>query len=327
MRKLLKRFFCALLILSLLFSSCALAEGILPVLQTPVPKLTEEVSLHLVLGLEEPEAVRTEDGSMEFRYQDVTMDMYTQFGKALGQEGLTLFNSETDSGGVSVAFVGRDEANLMTIRYHPDFREMTVRYPLRMTAKEADPDNPYTVKSSASSILPPLTTAVSLHSATGVERTTPEKTADGGCVYRYADVVYGCYATFSVKLGKEGYTLVSSAMLEDGTSTAEVTDGNAVLKVSIAYLHRDPVLFEISDVYRAQIERVPVVLLASVVEIGIGPAGVINVQSRQRYLDDGKGAGNSDKNVIIRFERVRRKVDIVLAVSGLVALIESGLDG
>ena len=88
----------------------------------------------------------------------------------------------------------------------------------------------------AAGILPVLQTpkpqeiyAISLHSATGAEFDSFERAEDGGYKYLYSDVSYECYLAFSVKLGEEGYTLVSSETLEDGTSRAVVTDGKATL--------------------------------------------------------------------------------------------------
>lgn len=71
--------------------------------------------------------------------------------------------------------------------------------------------------------------AISLHSATGAEFSGIERGEDGGYKYLYNDISYECYLEFSRKLGEEGYALVSAETLEDGTSRAVVSDGQAKL--------------------------------------------------------------------------------------------------
>lgn len=223
-----KSLICLLLALCLL-SAAALSEGILPVLQTPQPDLAEIISFHSVIGMEGPEPVQLEDGGLEYRYSPVGYAQYLDFGKALKQENYTLLSSETGEDGAAVAVVSKDDSAPVTIRYHEDFRELTVRYPLRTTARGYDPAEPFTVDQKADSLLPELILAISLHSATGRERVTPVRAENGATRYCYKDVAYSCYTAFSVKLGREGYSLVSSEMLPDGISRANVSDGKASL--------------------------------------------------------------------------------------------------
>ena len=226
----LRHAFCILLSLCLLCSA-ALSEGILPALQTPQPELTEIISLHSVTGMEAPEPVQLEDGELEFRYTSVPYSVYLDFGRALTQENYTLVSSETGEDGAAVAVVTKDDSAPVTIRYHEDFREMTVRYPLRTTARAYDSAEPYQVNPDKASLLPELTQAISLHCATGLDRVEPERAENGACLYHYDNVPYSCYTAFSVKLGGEGYSLVSGETLPDGVSRAEVTDGNATLRI------------------------------------------------------------------------------------------------
>ena len=76
---------------------------------------------------------------------------------------------------------------------------------------------------------PEDTYAISLHSATGAAYSSLGTADGGGYKYIYEDVSYACYSRFSTKLAEEGYILVSSEMLEDGTSRAVVTNGTVTL--------------------------------------------------------------------------------------------------
>lgn len=76
---------------------------------------------------------------------------------------------------------------------------------------------------------PEDTYAISLHSATGAAYSSLSTAEGGGYKYNYSDVSYACYTLFSTKLAEEGYILVSSEMLEDGTSRAVVTNGTVTL--------------------------------------------------------------------------------------------------
>ena len=76
---------------------------------------------------------------------------------------------------------------------------------------------------------PEETYAISLHQVTGCEYSSLGQAEGGGYMYNYKGVSYAAYSRFSTKLAEEGYMLVSSETLEDGTSRAVVTDGAVTL--------------------------------------------------------------------------------------------------
>ena len=82
-------------LLALLPVAGAHAEGILPVLQTPPPEITETISYHRAMNFDStPSASTTSDGRYYYKYSSVTYLNYLSFGRALAQEGFSL----TDSG-------------------------------------------------------------------------------------------------------------------------------------------------------------------------------------------------------------------------------------
>ncbi len=224
-----KRWLIILSVLCFLFTTSAAGEGILPVLATPLPSFTEAISLHEVLGMEEPEPRQMEDGGTEYKYTGILYEDYVTFGEALADNKYSLTDSKTDEDGTVVATVCKEDQEPITVRYLQETREMTVQYPLRMTAKKADPDNPYKASYHYGySNLPELTQAISLHSATGAEYSRPVF-VDNQYVYTYENIGYACYNAFSVQLSKEGYSLVSSEVTDDGFNRAEVANGDASL--------------------------------------------------------------------------------------------------
>ena len=78
---------------------------------------------------------------------------------------------------------------------------------------------------------PEETYAISLQQVTGIEYKNLGQAEGGGYMYNYENVSYACYSRFSTKLAEEGYMLVSSETLEDGTSRAVVTDGIVTLVI------------------------------------------------------------------------------------------------
>ena len=219
------------LLLALLLAIPASAEGILPVLQTPPPEITETVSFHRVMNQSStPSANTSSDGGYYYNYTGVSYDTYLDFGRALAQEGFSLSGIEQseDGTGAIIVTVSKDAASL-TIRYNADTRGLTITYPPRVLAEEVNPDSPYVIDESQASILPELTQAISLHAVTGLSRPDPELRSDGGYVYKYYSVPYAAYARFSQKLGEEGFSLVSSEKTEDGYDRAVVTDGTVEL--------------------------------------------------------------------------------------------------
>ncbi len=76
---------------------------------------------------------------------------------------------------------------------------------------------------------PQETYAISLHSATGLESFSLSTADGGGYKYNYDNVTYACYTQFSIKLAEEGYFLVNSETLDNGTVRAVVTNGQATI--------------------------------------------------------------------------------------------------
>ena len=74
------------LLLILLPVSGAFAEGILPVLQTPPPEITEAISYHRAMNRDStPSASSTGDDRYYYEYSSVTYLNYLDFGRALAQ--------------------------------------------------------------------------------------------------------------------------------------------------------------------------------------------------------------------------------------------------
>ena len=229
------------LLLALLLALPAGAEGILPVLQTPPPEITETTSFHRVMNLTStPSASSNSDGGYYYTYSGVTYDQYLAFGRALAQEGFAMskVNQIDDGYGEMNAVVSKDGKDL-TIWYNADTRALRVDYPPRVLAEEVDPENPYVIDASQASILPELTMVISLHAITGFNRPSPDKWSEGGFSYHYYSVPYAAYARFSQKLGEEGFSLVSSEKTEDGYDRAVVSDGTVQLVVDYHQENQD----------------------------------------------------------------------------------------
>ena len=97
-----KRIIVVTLMLCLL-TCLALAEGILPVLQTPVPEITEAVSLHAVCDVKAVTPTLEKDGGYRYDYKLITQENYEDFGRALAQEGFVLGSAETAADGTVTA--------------------------------------------------------------------------------------------------------------------------------------------------------------------------------------------------------------------------------
>ena len=224
------KLFALVLALALLAGAFASAEGILPVLQTPVPQITEAVSYHYFRNIQTPTA-NLKDGSYYYSYSGIKYGDYLLFGQALAQEGYTLTGSETaeDGTGAVIATMEKAGAATLKIKYDDDKHRLTVYYPPSVEAMEADQDHPYTIDGTLASVLPELKQMISLHAATWINRPSGDddvkKRAEGGYQYYYPYVPYAAYRRFSIKLGEAGYTLVSSGKTEDGQDMAVVTDG------------------------------------------------------------------------------------------------------
>ena len=227
-----RKFTLIVLTLALLFAVGARAEGILPVLQTPPPEITETISYHRVFNYSStPSASTTSDGRYYYTYDPVSFAAYEKFGKALAQEGYAL--SQIEAGEDTCAFdaICTKDTTTLTVRYNPHYREMTVTYSPRVLAEEADAENPYVVDESQTSILPELPQVVSLHAVTGLDRPSDPDRVEDGYRYYYYYVPYSAYTRFSVKLAEAGFSLVSSEKTEDGYDRAVVTDGQTQLTI------------------------------------------------------------------------------------------------
>ena len=231
----------ALLLIPMLFVG-ALAEGILPVLQTPPPEIIEVISYHRAMNKDStPSASTTDDGGYLYEYSSVTYKDYLDFGRALAQEGFALsqITPVDDGTGAVDVCVTKDTATL-EILYNEDRQSMKVSYSPRVLALEVDPEHPYEIDASQVSILPELEQVISLHAVTGCSYSSFDFVSDGGGYrYHYYDVPYAAYARFSVKLGEAGFTLVSTEKTEDGYDRAVVTDGKFQLTVDYHQEDRD----------------------------------------------------------------------------------------
>lgn len=240
-----RKLFALVLALALLAGAFASAEGILPVLQTPVPQITEAVSYHYFRNIETPTA-NLKDGSYYYSYSGIEYSDYLLFGQALAQEGYTLTGSETaeDGTGAVIATVEKAGVATLKIRYYDDKQALTVYYPPSVEAMEADQDHPYAIDGTLTSVLPELKQMISLHAATWIRRPSEENVKqrkEGGYQYYYSYVPYAAYRRFSIKLGEAGYTLVSSGKTENGQDMAVVTDGED--EITIVYAQENMVAF------------------------------------------------------------------------------------
>ena len=221
------------LMLALALLAGASAEGILPVLQTPPPEITETVSYHRMMNFSStPSASSDSEGRYYYEYSGVTYQQYLDFGRALNQEGFAVSSfSQLDNGtGAAQVSVTKDAATLEII-YNADTQYLKVTYAPRLLAEEVDPDNPYRIAPAQDSILPELEQVISLHAVTGLSRPSPDLVSDGGYRYYYYNVPYAAYARFSVKLAEAGFTLVSSEKTEEGLDRAVVSDGKVQLTI------------------------------------------------------------------------------------------------
>ena len=226
--------FALALLLILLPVFGAFAEGILPVLQTPPPEITEAISYHRAMNKDStPSASTSGDGRYYYEYSSVTYRNYLDFGRALAQEGFALSQfTHLDNGtGALDVSVTKDTATLEII-YNQDTRYLKITYSPRVLAQEVDPENPYQIDEAQASILPELEQVISLHAITGLSWNTPDLVSEGGGYrYHYYDVPYSAYTRFSAKLGEAGFTLVSSERTEDGYDRAVVSDGKVQLTI------------------------------------------------------------------------------------------------
>ena len=229
MKKTLALLLTLLLALALL-SACACAEGILPVLQTPPPELTETLSFHQALNFDDtPSASTTGEGGYRYTYAGVGYAAYQKFGQALAQEGFALTSSEADDEGTLYCAAAKDGVTLQ-LDYNCHTQYLNVTYPPRVLAKEADAESPYIIDAGAASILPPIPQVISLPAVTGSGYGTVSRVEDGYS-YSYYSIPYECYARFSVKLGEAGFSLVSSGKTDEGYDRAVVTDGQTQLTI------------------------------------------------------------------------------------------------
>ncbi len=219
----------SLCLLLCLWTASAFAQGILPVLQTPMPEITQAVSLHALRCEEAPVPKAPGNGVYTYEYSKVTYNQYQNFGRVLGQDGFVFESSETSEKGVVTSVVKRGWAKV-TVTYNPVAMALSVSYPPRVEAMETDKDNPCRAAADAVSILPEIPHTVSLENITGWNSDKTE-TVEDGTRYRYSAVSYDGYSALSVALGQEGYSLVTAEALEDGTSRAVVSDGSVSLTI------------------------------------------------------------------------------------------------
>lgn len=235
-----RKFFSLILAAALLLGAAASADGILPVLQTPPPEISEAVSYHYYMNLDTPTASSDDSGCYYYTYTASYAD-YLKFGKALVQDGYALVKSEMadDGTGALIATLEKPGCATLTIRYNQDMHSLKVTYPPSVIAIDADPANPYTIDETQASILPELTQAISLHAVAWFSRPDSnniDKRSDGGYRYYYSSVPYSAYERFSNKLAEEGFSLVSSDVTDNGYNHAVITNGEYELEI---YYHTE----------------------------------------------------------------------------------------
>ena len=222
----------AALMLALLLAACASAEGILPVLQTPPPEITETISYHRVMNFSStPSASGSGDGGYYYTYSGVTYPQYLEFGRALAQEGFTLAESGFTDSGVARSVVENGAA--LTVDYNAFTQSLTVTYPPRVLAWEVDEARPYAIDGARESLLPELPRALSYHRAMNYTSTpSGDSYGEGRWYYDYSGVDYGQYLAFGRALAQEGFTLAESATTDDGATQVTVSDGAAALALT-----------------------------------------------------------------------------------------------
>ena len=212
-----------ILIAALLLAAVAGAEGILPVLQTPPPEITEAISYHAMTGKDAPTPSVYGD-TYCYEYSSIAHAGYTRFGRLLAQEGFALADFETETDGTVNSTVSNGTVELK-LSYNQHDSQLSVTYPPRVVAQEADPENPIAVDPAVESILPALVQVPGLTSVAFPSGYRDSVLEDGSSRYYYYNMNYAMYERYSLKLGEEGFTLVSSEVLEDGANRAVVTDG------------------------------------------------------------------------------------------------------
>ena len=219
-------------LLALLPVAGAHAEGILPVLQTPPPEITETISYHRAMNFDStPSASTTSDGRYYYKYSSVTYLNYLSFGRALAQEGFSLTDSGFTESGVAHATVTNGAE--LTLDYNAFYQELTVTYPPRVLAQEVNADDPYVIDEAQASLLPELPHAISYHRMMNASRTpTAESIGEGRYRYEYTDVDHARYLKFGRALAQEGFALTDSAVTEDGAMEARVSNGDAELALT-----------------------------------------------------------------------------------------------
>jgi len=221
------------LLLTLLSACAAGAEGILPVLQTPPPEISETVSYHRVMNFSStPSASSASDGSFYYEYSSITYQNYLAFGRALAQEGFALAESGFTDAGNPLLVVEKGGTSL-TVEFRPFCRQMVVRYPPRVLAWEVDEEHPYVIDDAVASALPDLPRAISYHRA--MNKTYPpdgKSYSEGRWGYEYSDVDHDHYLKFGRALAQEGFALTGSEATEDGGIMATVSDGKVELELT-----------------------------------------------------------------------------------------------
>lgn len=197
-------------------------------LEPALPRLPEVISFHRAMNYSNaPSGDYNSEGRFYYDYSYVGYAGYQEFGQALAQEGFALTSGEVNESGVVQAELSDGKTDL-SLTYDPFFHTLRVAYPFGTLAAEVDPENRYVVDAAQASPLPEIRQTISMHAVTGLTFSTPER-VEGGYRYGYSSVPYECYAQFSVKLGEEGFTLVSSETTEEGYNRAVVTDGTVEL--------------------------------------------------------------------------------------------------
>ena len=133
------RFVITVILFSLILTTAATAEGILPLPQTPPPiEDIEAISLHGVTG-QSLFYKKADESGIECHYLNVSYACYKRFSIKLAEEGFSLVSAKTDEDG-SIHAVVSDGSTELKIDYNidstPNKQEVYVTYPPHVYPRE-----------------------------------------------------------------------------------------------------------------------------------------------------------------------------------------------
>ncbi len=238
---------CLALLISAVFAVSASAGSILPVLGT-AKKILYAPALRAVSALETPEPTQGNGGKKDYYYRSVGLDAFDAFSLALAQAGYALDSSATDeeTGNITSEISCSDIK--LTVVYNPDNETMTVTYPKGVLPSPDEETDQSLVRnaSAAEGILPGniVKYAPSISQISFLDVNKPTTLSGGGQQYSFRPVWPEIYERFSVKLGDEGYSLVSAEQDEEKGEQVLVVAKDSI-QLTLHYSNEEPATMKI----------------------------------------------------------------------------------